>query len=937
MTSQLSTLHPKISRHFNLEELSTLCFNLEIDFEELAGQTKQKKVQSFLEFINRRGGKEALLAQLEKQRPNVAWRVGPPADLVNPYKGLNAFTTADAPYFFGRKKMTANLLSMVRQEPFVAVLGASGSGKSSLVFAGLVAQVKAEDIWLPISYRPGKEPFVSMAGALLEPLEGKLSETSRLKELDNLANYLAEKPNNLGRVLSRIQEKHSDRERLLLIIDQFEELYTLVSDIGVRHTLIDTLLAVRDVESARLVITMRADFLGQALTYPALVDSLQSTDLKLGPMSPEELRDVIVEPARKVGINFESGLEERILNDVLDEPGYLPLLQFALTRLWGEQQGGRLTHEGYEEIGDVAGALVQYADEMFESLEALEQATVRQVFTRLVRPGLGTEDTRRVAAKRELAGEWELTQWLADRRLVVTSRNELEEETAEIVHEALIQRWGKLRQWLEEDREFLTWREGLGTAVTQWIDGGHDEGVLLREGVLVTAEAWLVAQREALSLQEHNFIEASIAYREARIAEAEEQRQRELAQAQQIAEQQKKLAEEQRQRAEEKERAARKIKRQVYHLTVALIGAAIMAVAAVFFAITSRNNERVALNSLATVEALGDISIALEARATVESISPPNQGSGIPAGIGLNIAVSEFTVLGLADTNSNWAHFHNRVFASLDSSYAQRPAALSASLIGPEETGVISGASFDQRRVAASAVAERMNVDILIFGVIHFQDADTLSIFPEYYVSLNSIDDIEDVIGPSALGSEIHVPIPNDVLSEHEIGTLLASRIEVLVQLVEGQVFLLFDDYERAISNFESALMVNEWADEDGKETLYVLIGLTALKAGLNLEGYSACSNALEINPQYFPAAICLGDSLFLQDNFEDAILWQKTSLDMAVTDTQRAVAADRLGDTYLALEDTETAIFWYEQAVRYAQDDLEAQMEYRTKLESLK
>ncbi len=165
MTSRIIKLHPKISHHFNLNELSTLCFDLDIDFEELAGETKQKKIQSLLTFIIRRGDEETLLTQLEQKRPGVPWRVGPPDDLVNPYKGLTAFSAADTAYFYGRKTVTADLLKMVRKSPFVAVLGASGSGKSSLVFAGLVAKVADEGDWLAASYRRGTAPFVHLAGA----------------------------------------------------------------------------------------------------------------------------------------------------------------------------------------------------------------------------------------------------------------------------------------------------------------------------------------------------------------------------------------------------------------------------------------------------------------------------------------------------------------------------------------------------------------------------------------------------------------------------------------------------------------------------------------------------------------------------------------------------------------------------------------------------
>ena len=591
MTSQISSLHPKISRHFNLEELSTLCFTLEIEFEDLAGATKQKQVQSFLEFILRHGDEEALLTQLEQERPKVAWRVGPPDSLANPYKGLNAFTAADAAYFYGRKQVTADLLAMVRQESFVAVLGASGSGKSSLVFAGLAAKVAAKGSWITASCRPGKEPFISMAGTLLQPLEGELSETSRLKELDKLAGYLAEKPENLGRVMARILEK-SAKERFLLIIDQFEELYTLTQEAEVRRVLVGSLLAAREVDDIRLVVTMRADFLGQALTYPPLVAALQDHSLMLGPMTAGELKEVIAEPAKKVGIGFEPGLEDRILRGVVDEPGYLPLLQFALTRLWDEQQASRLTHAGYEEIEAVAGALVQYADETWENLDTAEQKTARQVFTRLVRPGLGTEDTRRVATRDQLTEEWELVQWLADKRLVVTGRNDLEEETAEIVHEALIQGW-RLGQWLEEDREFLTWRAGLGTAVAQWAKSDKDEGILLRGSLLTTAENWLMEKRDGLSPQEQAFIESSIAHQEAKKAAEKERQERELEQAQQIAKQQKKLAEEQRQRAEEKEKRVALLRR-------ALIGGVILVLfllTAIVFASVQWNNSQKSLRN----------------------------------------------------------------------------------------------------------------------------------------------------------------------------------------------------------------------------------------------------------------------------------------------------------------------------------------------------
>jgi WD40 repeat protein len=321
---------------------------------------------------------------------------------------------------------------------------------------------------------------------------------------------------------------------VLLIADQFEELYTLCNDEKTRTSFLDTLLSSFQTSSGFqlppvLVATMRADFLGNALSYPAFGDLLQNTDIKIRSMNHSELSRVIVKPAEKVGITFEAGLEERILNDVEDKPGNLPLLEFALTLLWQQRTGKQLTHTAYNAIGNVQGALARHADEIYDKLNAAEQEQVRRIFIQLVRPGEGTEDTLRLATKAEL-GEisWGLVSKIANARLVVTSRNTADQETVEVVHEALIRNWSKLRGWIEANRTFRAWQERLRVAMQQWNVAGKDEGALLRGKTLVEAQEWFQNRSEELTA-EQEFITASLELREREIKRDLESREVEAA------------------------------------------------------------------------------------------------------------------------------------------------------------------------------------------------------------------------------------------------------------------------------------------------------------------------------------------------------------------------------------------------------------------------
>ena len=436
-----------------------------------------------------------------------------------PYRGLAAFGEVDASFFFGREAFVDRLeQALADRSPVAMVIGPSGSGKSSVVFAGLLPRLRGKGDWLIATLRPGKEPFQALAGALLPHLQPDLDEIDRLVQTRKLAEVLARGDLPLVDALARIRDRRGARGRVLLVLDQFEELFTLCTDPGAPRRFVDALLEA-GAGPAALLLTLRGDFVGQALAHRPFADALQTAAQILGPMTREELRAAIERPAEAQGAALEVGLVARLLDDVGEEPGNLPLLEFALTLLWERLDFGWMTHAAYEAIGRVEGALARYADEVYDTLLADKQTLARRVFTQLVQPGEGTEDTRRVATRADVGdGAWDVVRHLADRRLVVTGRDPVSgAEYVEVVHEALVRSWSKLQAWMAEDRSFREWQERLRVGVRTWEDTGHDEGALLRGVSLAWAEEWLETQREDLSEAERAFIQAGLAAREAAV------------------------------------------------------------------------------------------------------------------------------------------------------------------------------------------------------------------------------------------------------------------------------------------------------------------------------------------------------------------------------------------------------------------------------------
>ncbi|MEG5066199.1 CHAT domain-containing protein, partial [Microcoleus sp. B3-A4] len=430
----------------------------------------------------------------------------------NPYQGLSAFKEEDADFFFGQEKFVNNLVEVTHKQPLVAVVGPSGSGKSSVVYAGLIPKLRKEGNWLIESFRPGKEPFLPLASALVRQLEPEAGETQQLREAVGLADDLQNGRITLQQVVSRILERNPGK-RLLLVADQFEELYTLCQVKEEQERFVNELLTAITQQNITLVLTLRADFYGYVLSYRPFRDALQEfTPQLLSSMKREELQQTIELPAQKLAVQLEAQLTQRILDDVGEEPGNLPLLEFALTRLWEKQQNRELTHQAYEEIGGVKKAIANHAEQVYQQLSETEKKQAQRIFVQLVRPGEGTEDTRRVATRAEVGEDnWNLVSYLAgyQARLVVTGRQE-PEDTVEVVHEALIREWGTLREWINANRDFRTWQERLKVALGEWKNNNHDSGALLQGVPLNVAAEWLRKRAGEMTQEERDFIQVSV-------------------------------------------------------------------------------------------------------------------------------------------------------------------------------------------------------------------------------------------------------------------------------------------------------------------------------------------------------------------------------------------------------------------------------------------
>jgi WD40 repeat protein len=444
-----------------------------------------------------------------------------PRNDISPYRGLQAFDEDHAEFFFGRDGDIQRLTEKLKVTRFIGVIGSSGSGKSSLVRAGVVPALKKgvlpeSDAWAVRVFTPGAHPLASLAANLLRLYPHEAMN----KTLDQLS--LDERTLHLAVSLGMAERPAS--ARVMWVIDQFEEVFTLCADERERAQFLANLLYAAFIPNGRcaVILTLRADFYHKCAAYPELSARLAEHQFLVSLMGQSNLRQAIEEPAWHVGLEFEQGLVETILDDVENQPGALPLLEHALLELWERRRGMMMTLEAYRESGGVEGAIAKRADAIYVSFDSEQQTIARRIMLRLTQPGEGTEDTRRRATMSELithAGESQMVegvvQEMANARLLMTNTDEQSgEQIVDVSHEALIRGWPRLRRWIEEDRAGLRILRRLTEASREW-QTGKDESLLYRGARLAQAVEWRERNEVALNEMEREFLNQSVAQHEA--------------------------------------------------------------------------------------------------------------------------------------------------------------------------------------------------------------------------------------------------------------------------------------------------------------------------------------------------------------------------------------------------------------------------------------
>ena len=451
--------------------------------------------------------------------PAAATAASLPVVAANPYKGLRPFGEADGLEFFGRDELVADLHRVVCEHEVTAVVGPSGSGKSSLVLAGLVPVLRANGA-LVVAMTPGDDPFASMSRALTE-----IGTTANAATLE-VANL--RRPGGLARAAIALSQSAA----LTVIIDQLEELWT-ATDADERAAFLGAVAGMaHGCDDVMVVVTVRADWFDRPLNEPVFGPLVAQSTFGVTPMSAAELHEAISEPAEQVGVRFEAGLVGRLVAEALDQPGSLPLLQFALADLFDRRTGATIGTLGYDEMGGLAGSVAHHADTLYDSCSLDEQASIRRMFARLVTPGEGGEDTRRRARLGQLWGvDDRVVRSFVDSRLLTVDRDrDTREPTVEIAHEALLRSWPRLRQWLDEDRGWVGDLGALASAARLWDAGGRDSADLYRGARLAIIAEQLETRAGALTPVESDFVEASIRHNDAeRLAGEERARLRERA------------------------------------------------------------------------------------------------------------------------------------------------------------------------------------------------------------------------------------------------------------------------------------------------------------------------------------------------------------------------------------------------------------------------
>jgi DNA-binding XRE family transcriptional regulator len=573
-----------------------------------------------------------------------------PAAGLPPYKGLYFFDEADAEWFFGREDLTSSLMERLSAQleaghRFLAVIGASGSGKSSVVRAGLIPALRwrqPSSGWHIYVMTPTAHPLEALASVLSRDAPRGLSSRKLASDLSNHSQALQI---SLERIRDAAGAKHA-----LLVVDQFEELFTLCRSEAEQTAFIENLMtaAFQPDGTAIMIIVMRADFYAHCARFDLLRQALARHQEYIGPMTADQLRRAIEEPDRRGHWEIEPGLVELLLHDVgadagrPPEPGALPLLSHALLETWQRRRGRTLTLSGYTASGGVRGAISETAEAVFhDQLDAQQRNIARQIFLRLTELGgdTSTADTRRRVSFDELVSRpedretvHEVLSTLADARLITT-----DQDVAEVAHEALIREWHTLRNWLEENREGLRLHRHITVTSQEWDASNNDPSILYRGARLAQALEWATDHADDLNLLERSFLDASQSLAEKETAEREAQRQRELDSA-------RKLAESERTRAEEKSRSNQHLHQRAIYLTIALLVAVALGTIAGILGQRAVRAGRLAASRELAAAAVNNIQVDPE-RSTLLALQALNTADTIEARNALRQSLLELHLL----------------------------------------------------------------------------------------------------------------------------------------------------------------------------------------------------------------------------------------------------------------------------------------------------
>lgn len=433
----------------------------------------------------------------------------------NPYKGLRPFEEADADDFFGREALVEHLLERLKDCHFLAVVGPSGSGKSSVVKAGLLPALRrgklpTSEHWFITEMLPGLNPLHELVSALLSVASDAPTNLMTLLETDDMG---------LAYAVEAILPADGVTQ-LVLVIDQFEELFTHVQSEGLRSHVLKLLTKAVTAPDSRLrvVLTIRADYYDRPLLYSGFGELVRRSTEVVLPMTHDELEQAIIGPPARLGIRLDKRLVSAIIHEVGEQPGALPLLQYALTDLFERGNTSTLTFSHYHVTGGVTGALARRAEELYENLEAAAQVATRQLFLRLVSVSENSDDTRRrvlwdevVSLKQRHPAVEDVIELYGKYRLLTFDVDPINRvPTVEVAHEALLRQWERLRGWLEDNRDDIHLHRRLIAAANEWVNNDRDSSYLLTGNRLSQFNEWAASVDLALTQLEADYLHASL-------------------------------------------------------------------------------------------------------------------------------------------------------------------------------------------------------------------------------------------------------------------------------------------------------------------------------------------------------------------------------------------------------------------------------------------